>query len=65
MQGFAVEEARVDVTIGDEVVQEQNTIRKERPIWMSESTIITPVTGMVGLFIDNIINAILKKIFIL
>ena len=47
MQGFAVEEARVDVTIGDEVVQEQNTIRKERPIWMAESTIINADAGMV------------------
>ncbi|XP_069705289.1 general transcription factor IIE subunit 1 [Periplaneta americana] len=41
-QGFAVEETRVDVTIGDENVQDQTTARKERPIWMTESTIIAP-----------------------
>ncbi|KAJ9598290.1 hypothetical protein L9F63_011030, partial [Diploptera punctata] len=41
-QGFAVEETRVDVTIGDENVQDQTTSRKETPIWMERSTIITP-----------------------
>ncbi|KAK7872034.1 hypothetical protein R5R35_004545 [Gryllus longicercus] len=45
MQGFAVEETRVDVTIGDETIKEQ-TARKERPIWMTESTIITPDSAM-------------------
>lgn len=39
-QGFAVEETRVDVTIGDD-----NPIEsfkpKDRPIWMTESTVIT------------------------
>lgn len=39
-QGFAVEEARVDVTIGDAVAAD--TVRpKDRPIWMTESTITT------------------------
>ncbi|PSN30913.1 General transcription factor IIE subunit 1 [Blattella germanica] len=47
-QGFAVEETRVDVTIGDDNVQDQTTSRKERPIWMTESTIITQ---------DSVMNA--------
>lgn len=38
-QGFAVEEARVDVSIGDENPTEA-TKTKERPIWMTESTIL-------------------------
>lgn len=39
-QGFAVEEARVDVTIGDAV--SNDTVRpKDRPVWMTESTITT------------------------
>jgi hypothetical protein len=46
-QGFAVEEARVDVMIGDEGIQDQTTVRKERPIWMTESTVISKDTVMV------------------
>lgn len=46
-QGFAVEEARVDVMIGDEGVQDQTPVRKERPVWMTESTIISQDTVMV------------------
>jgi hypothetical protein len=46
-QGFAVEEARVDVMIGDEGIQDQTAVRKERPIWMTESTIIPKDTVMV------------------
>ncbi|PNF40977.1 General transcription factor IIE subunit 1 [Cryptotermes secundus] len=45
-QGFAVEEARVDVMIGDEGIQDQTAFRKERPIWMTESTIISQDTVM-------------------
>ncbi|CAG9858710.1 unnamed protein product [Phyllotreta striolata] len=37
--GFAVEETRVDITIGEENVS--TVSRKEQPIWMTESTIIT------------------------
>lgn len=37
-QGFAPEETRVDVTIGDAVTESVKT--KERPIWMTESTIV-------------------------
>jgi len=40
-QGFAVEETRVDVTIGDSAAQADSTVRKEQPIWMVESTVIT------------------------
>ncbi|XP_017482724.1 PREDICTED: general transcription factor IIE subunit 1 [Rhagoletis zephyria] len=39
-QGFAVEETRVDVSIGGDV-QEAVTERKARPVWMTESTVIT------------------------
>lgn len=39
-QGFAVEETRVDVTIGDAAATE--TVKtKDRPVWMTESTIVT------------------------
>lgn len=38
-QGFRVEETRVDVTIGEETTQNQSS-RKERPVWMTQSTII-------------------------
>lgn len=39
--GFMVEDTRVDVTIGDES-PDDNTVnhRKERPIWMMESTVL-------------------------
>ncbi|XP_072375399.1 general transcription factor IIE subunit 1 [Diabrotica undecimpunctata] len=37
--GFAVEETRVDITIGEESNATAN--RKEQPIWMTESTVIT------------------------
>ncbi|XP_031623562.1 general transcription factor IIE subunit 1 [Contarinia nasturtii] len=39
-QGFAVEETRVDVTIGDANPTEA-VKTKERPIWMTESTIVS------------------------
>lgn len=39
--GFMVEDTRVDVTIGDESVDDNPANRrKERPIWMMESTVI-------------------------
>lgn len=38
--GFAIEETRVDVTIGDEGGSSSLVNRKEQPIWMSESTVI-------------------------
>ncbi|XP_054014940.1 general transcription factor IIE subunit 1 [Hylaeus anthracinus] len=39
--GFMVEDTRVDVTIGDESADDNATNRrKERPIWMMESTVI-------------------------
>ncbi|KYN05787.1 PREDICTED: general transcription factor IIE subunit 1 [Cyphomyrmex costatus] len=41
MTGFIVEDTRVDVTIGDESPDDNaSNHRKERPIWMMESTII-------------------------
>lgn len=39
--GFMVEDTRVDVTIGDESADDNAANRrKERPIWMMESTVI-------------------------
>lgn len=43
-QGFAVEEARVDVTIGDSDVTEV-VKQKDRPVWMTESTVISSETN--------------------
>ena len=40
-QGFAVEETRVDVNIGGDEVNDVVAERKPRPVWMTESTIIT------------------------
>ncbi|XP_044727120.1 general transcription factor IIE subunit 1 isoform X1 [Chrysoperla carnea] len=49
-QGFAVEETRVDVTIGDDnITQNNETQRKERPIWMVESTVITNDSSQIDL----------------
>lgn len=39
-QGFAVEEARVDVTIGDAEVNDVIK-QKDRPVWMTESTVVS------------------------
>ncbi|CAH2236979.1 general transcription factor IIE subunit 1 [Pararge aegeria] len=45
-QGLAVEETRVDVTIGDaDNASDSATQRKERPVWMVESTIVTNDQG--------------------
>ncbi|XP_014363659.2 general transcription factor IIE subunit 1 [Papilio machaon] len=41
-QGMLVEETRVDVTIGEsDTAADANALRKERPVWMVESTIAT------------------------
>jgi hypothetical protein len=34
---------------GDEGIEDQTAIRKERPIWMTESTIITQDSVMVSI----------------
>ncbi|XP_034824186.1 general transcription factor IIE subunit 1 isoform X2 [Maniola hyperantus] len=45
-QGLAVEETRVDVTIGDaDHATDAAATRKERPVWMVESTIVTNDQG--------------------
>lgn len=38
--GFAVEETRVDITIGDADTTDANVPKKERPIWMTTSTVV-------------------------
>jgi transcription initiation factor TFIIE subunit alpha len=49
--GFVVEDTRVDVLIGDEIQDDNvNNIRKERPIWLMESTIITTDVSQVIIF---------------
>lgn len=53
--GFAVEETRVDVTIGDSDAVETTTQRKDRPVWMTESTVITNDAE------DNSVESILEK----
>ncbi|GBP73610.1 General transcription factor IIE subunit 1 [Eumeta japonica] len=42
-QGLAVEETRVDVTIGENDNANEATLRKERPVWMSDSVHSTDV----------------------
>ncbi|KAH8239838.1 hypothetical protein KR032_008372 [Drosophila birchii] len=48
-QGFAVEETRVDVTIGGDDTSDSVVERKSRPIWMTESTVITDTDATDGL----------------
>ncbi|XP_055536484.1 general transcription factor IIE subunit 1 [Wyeomyia smithii] len=53
--GFAVEETRVDVTIGDTDAVETATQRKDRPVWMTESTVISNDLD------ENSVESILEK----
>lgn len=39
--GFAVEETRVDITIGDADATDNAAPKKERPVWMTTSTVIS------------------------
>lgn len=41
--GFAVEETRVDITIGEDSNAATTTNHKEAPIWMTESTVISNI----------------------
>ncbi|KAL1131769.1 hypothetical protein AAG570_011382 [Ranatra chinensis] len=40
LSGFAPEETRVDVTIGEAETQSDTNARKQRPVWMIQSTVI-------------------------
>lgn len=40
-KGFGSEEARIDITIGEEDTTDSNLHKKERPVWMVESTVVT------------------------
>uniref|UniRef100_A0A1B6E3X9 General transcription factor IIE subunit 1 n=1 Tax=Clastoptera arizonana TaxID=38151 RepID=A0A1B6E3X9_9HEMI len=40
-QGFAVQETKVDVTIGESDRGMEEVSRKERPVWMIESTVVS------------------------
>ncbi|XP_070492777.1 general transcription factor IIE subunit 1 [Chironomus tepperi] len=44
--GFAAEDARVDITIGEADTTESTAPKKERPIWMTESTVTTKEESM-------------------
>lgn len=39
--GFAAEETRVDISIGETDSSANTVVRKDRPVWMTESTVIT------------------------
>lgn len=39
--GFMAEDTRVDVSIGEVEDQNKDAVKKDRPIWMTESTVIT------------------------
>lgn len=58
-QGFAPEETRVDVTIGDEnAADNANTVaRKERPIWMMESTVVSNDKSQVKFLNINLLSS--------
>ncbi|XP_058833281.1 general transcription factor IIE subunit 1-like [Topomyia yanbarensis] len=53
--GFAVEETRVDVTIGDSDAVETTTHRKDRSVCMTESTVVTNDVD------ENSVESILEK----
>ena len=44
MGGLRVEEQRVDVTIGDTSTTKKVEVRKEQPVWMTQSTVIAETT---------------------
>lgn len=48
-QGFAVQETRVDVTIGESDRGVEEVARKERPVWMIESTVVSSDTQVIFL----------------
>ncbi|XP_066258649.1 general transcription factor IIE subunit 1 [Euwallacea similis] len=52
--GFAVEETRVDITIGEESSATAPSNHKEAPIWMTESTVISSNTTQDELKIGEI-----------
>uniref|UniRef100_A0A8D8Y346 General transcription factor IIE subunit 1 n=1 Tax=Cacopsylla melanoneura TaxID=428564 RepID=A0A8D8Y346_9HEMI len=39
--GFITDDTKVNVMVGDDAIKEAATVVKERPVWMTESTIIT------------------------
>lgn len=39
--GFITDDTKVNVMVGDDAIKEAATVIKERPVWMTESTIIT------------------------
>lgn len=57
-QGFAVQETRVDVTIG-EADRSAEEVRKERPVWMVESTVITSDPQVSIIIMFSVINLVL------
>ncbi|GLV48588.1 Transcription factor IIEalpha [Carabus blaptoides fortunei] len=62
-QGFAVEETRVDVTIGEgnDTEGANAALRKERPIWMMESTVVSSEKSQSDISTTNPADAILES----
>lgn len=54
--GFAVEETRVDITIGDADPADSAAPQKERPVWMTTSTVVGSNEG------DDDAESILEKV---
>lgn len=64
MSGFMVEETRVDITIGDESPDDNAANhRKERPIWMMESTVINSDGSQVYYFVISFVCVLLFVIY--
>ena len=42
--GLRVDEQRVDITIGDSATTKKVEVRKEQPVWMTQSTVINETT---------------------
>jgi hypothetical protein len=53
----------VDVTIGDDTSSNLKTVRKERPIWMVESTVVS--SNPIEVVLQNYITYILTSITVL
>lgn len=57
--GFITDDTKVNVMVGDDAIKEAATVVKERPVWMTESTIITNDESSV-IFL-NLLHNLLKS----
>lgn len=51
--GFITDDTKVNVMVGDDAIKEAATVIKERPVWMTESTIITNDESSVCTIVHN------------